>query len=85
MKERKEYEECFFKPLTKKKVFDSEKNTSTKLIPDGFYKKNILWLDKMRENKKKAELLQEEGMRNYNKEIPKIRERLERSKASKYK
>jgi len=35
----------------------------------------------MRENKKKAELLQEEQIRNNNKEIPKIRERLFRSKS----
>jgi hypothetical protein len=69
--------------LTKKKIFDSEKKSATKFIPDGFYKKNILWLDKMRENNKKAELLQEEERRYHNKEIPKIRERLERSRPSK--
>ena len=49
---------------------------------DEFYKKNLEWLEKTKENKKNAELQYHEELRTANKEKVKIRDRLTKFKKS---
>jgi len=84
IKERREYEECFFQPTTNKKVYESNIGSHRDFKKgDEFYKKNIEWLEKTKENKKNAELLYHEELRSANKEKVKIRDRLAKFKKSK--
>lgn len=84
IKERKEYEECYFQPTTNKKVYESNIGLNKDFVkPDEFYKKNMEWLEKTRINKKKAELQYQEEIKSANLGKTKIRERISKYKKSK--
>jgi hypothetical protein len=79
--ERKEYEECYFYPVTNKSLNDMTKNIE-KHSDDYVYVKNMNWLNMVKENRKRMDLERLEELRKSAK-IEKIYDRLAKSKSMK--